>query len=510
MSESNSQLRTGAFMSYVAISFNIIAGLIYTPWMIKQIGKSDYGLYVLVTSFLSYFLLDFGLGSAIARFISKYRLEKDDTKINELLGVTTKFYLFLNLIILTCLIVAYFLISYVFIELNSFELEKFRVIYCIAGLFSILSFPFMPIDGVLIAYERFFILKFSDLIGKVGLIGLMIVALVLGYKLYALVFINALIGVLVILIKLIYISKNTSIRISFKFKSRALLKELFTFSIWISVIGIAQRLLINIVPTILGRYSGTTQIALFSVGIIIEGYTWTFAHALNGLFLPMVSRINMEENNRNEITALMIKVGRIQLIIMGILIIGIITLGKEFIVLWMGQEFEQSYFVVLLMIIPGIITLTQEIAYTYLFVVNELKYRAILFISASILSMTVGIVLAPHYGAIGCAIGIFIATMLCHVLGMNYVYWKILKLDIPRFFKECYLTLLLPLISIGIIGFVINTYLPASNLVEFMAKSALLALTYFTMVWFWAMKKHEKEMFVGIASKILLVIKKNR
>ena len=198
---SNKQIKIGALMSYSAIAFNIVAGLIYTPWMIQQIGKSSYGLYVLVTAFLSYFVMDFGLGQTIARFLAKYRIEGNVEKTNQILGVTTRLYLYINALLFFILLTVYFFISNIFIELQPDEIEKFKVIYIIAGSFSLLSFPFMPLDGVLIAYEKFIVLKLCDIISKVGIIILMVFAILLGYKLYALVAINAVIGILIIVIK---------------------------------------------------------------------------------------------------------------------------------------------------------------------------------------------------------------------------------------------------------------------------------------------------------------------
>lgn len=504
---SNKQIKIGALMSYSAIAFNIVAGLIYTPWMIQQIGKSSYGLYVLVTAFLSYFVMDFGLGQTIARFLAKYRIEGNVEKTNQILGVTTRLYLYINALLFFILLTVYFFISNIFIELQPDEIEKFKVIYIIAGSFSLLSFPFMPLDGVLIAYEKFIVLKLCDIISKVGIIILMVFAILLGYKLYALVAINAVIGILIIVIKLIYLSKTTNLKIDFDYKSKVLIKELFKFSFWISVIGIAQRLLINIAPLILGIVSGTTQITLFSIGIIIEGYTWTFAHALNGLFLPKVSRLETQKNNLHEVTNLMIRVGRIQLILMGLLIIGLITLGKEFIMLWMGADFKDSYYVVVLLILPGLITLTQEIAYTYLFVINELKLRAIMFISASVMSVIISFLLAPKYGALGCAIGIFTATMLCHVIGMNFIYWKVLKLEIPRFFKECYSTMLIPLFLTIIFGFSMNYLFSATNFLLFGVKIILLSAFYSISIWYLSFRIEEKLLFTSTIVKIYNKIK---
>ena len=505
---SNAQIKKGALLSYAAIVFNIIAGFIYTPWMVSQIGKSDYGLYILVTAFLTYFVMDFGLGQTIARFITNYKVKNEIEKINQLLGLTTRFYLFINLLIFVVLIGAYFFIENIFLQLTPLEIEKFKIVYLIAGGFSLLSFPFLPLEGVLIAYEKFVALKLCDVISKVSIIVLMVIALLMGYKLYALVAINAFVGIVIILVKLIVIKKSLPLRPDLKFRSKPLLKELFKFSFWISVIGIAQRLLINIAPLVLGIVSGTEAIAIFSIGVIIEGYTWTFAHALNGLFLSKVSQLNLEENNLKEITNLMIRVGRIQLIVMGLLLIGLIALGQEFIILWMGESFKESYFVVILLIAPGFISLTQEIAYTYLFVINELKYRALLFLTAAVGSLILSFLLAPTLGALGCAIGIFTATMACHVIGMNYIYWKKIKLDIPRFFKECFGSLLLPLILTLLFGFFLSYSFPSTNFLIFIIKALTLSLFYILSVWFLGLKIEEKELFNQPVLKLINKFKK--
>ena len=105
----NKQYLFGAFISYFAIFFNIIAGLVYIPWMVGKIGQSNYALYTLATTFISLFLVDFGLSSAVSRFVAKYRAEGQEEKASDLLGIVTKLYLCIDAIIFTILLVVYFL-----------------------------------------------------------------------------------------------------------------------------------------------------------------------------------------------------------------------------------------------------------------------------------------------------------------------------------------------------------------------------------------------------------------
>ena len=98
MNNSN-QIKTGAIISYLAIIFNVIAGLVYTPWMVSKIGKADYGLYTLATSIVAYFAMDFGFGGAISKYIAEFRAEHQEEKINNLLGIVYKFFFILDIIL---------------------------------------------------------------------------------------------------------------------------------------------------------------------------------------------------------------------------------------------------------------------------------------------------------------------------------------------------------------------------------------------------------------------------
>lgn len=127
------QIRIGTFISYVALLLNILIGLLYTPWMINEIEKADYGLYTLAMSVISLFVFDFGLGNAVTRFISKYLAEGRQDKVDNLLGLVFKLYLLGDLIIITVLFLLYFFLPTIYQGLTPDEMQKFRIIYIIAS-----------------------------------------------------------------------------------------------------------------------------------------------------------------------------------------------------------------------------------------------------------------------------------------------------------------------------------------------------------------------------------------
>ena len=182
-----SSIKKGALIGYLTIFINIVTGLLYTPWMIRQIGVSDYGLYTLISSFISYFLLDFGLGTAVSRYVSKYREEGKFEEIGRILSIIVKVFAIIDFIIFALLFVCFFYISEIFTGLTPDEIEKFKVIYCIAGFFSLLTFPFSYLNGILIAFEKFVTLKRCDLVHRILVVTLVVLCLIKGWGLYALV-----------------------------------------------------------------------------------------------------------------------------------------------------------------------------------------------------------------------------------------------------------------------------------------------------------------------------------
>ena len=63
------QLKAGIFLSYLTLALSNIIALVYTPFMLRMMGQSEYGLYSLVASVVAYLtILDFGFGNAIVRY----------------------------------------------------------------------------------------------------------------------------------------------------------------------------------------------------------------------------------------------------------------------------------------------------------------------------------------------------------------------------------------------------------------------------------------------------------
>lgn len=502
--ESSRQIKRGAILSYVSIAINIIAGLLYTPWMIQQIGQDNYGLYTLATSLISMFLIDFGLSAAVSRFVSRYNAESDQDSVNNVLGLTYKIYLLIDFVILFVLIIVYLNLELIFHKLTPNELLVFRNVYIISAAFSILSFPFTILNGILTSYEKFAELKICDIFNRISSVLFIAFALLNEYGLYALVTANAISGIATILFKLIIIKRKTSVKANLNYKSKAMVRDIFSFSIWSAIVSIAQRFIFNITPSILGAVSGAVSIAVFGIASSLEGYVYTIASAINGLFLPKVTRIVIKENASANLLKLMIKIGRIQLSIIAIITIGFISIGKDFVILWVGEEYILTYYNAILLIIPSLFYLPQQIGNTAIVALNKVKLQAYVFMIMSITNILLSVVLSYLLGSIGASLSICISYLI-RSIGMNLIYYKSLKINMFKFYKECYLRLFLPLLLTLAVGLSLNFIFQSISWFNLLLKGSIIVGTYLLVMWIKGSNEYEKGL---IKDTVLHIVRK--
>lgn len=502
---SSRQIKFGALISYFAIAFNIAAGLIYTPWMITKIGQGNYGLYTIATSLITLFIIDFGMSAAVSRFLSIYNAKGEQKKANDFMGIVYKMYLVVDVAITVALVIAYFFIDKIYVNLTADEITVLKSLYIIVAIYNVLSFPFITLNGVLNAYEKFVQLKICDLFYKVSIIIMVVIALLCGAGVEALVIANALGGLLTIIIKLAVIRRSTPLRANLKYFDKRTLKDIFGFSIWTTVSSLAQRLIFNITPTIIAAFSATGSIgtAVFGLASTIEGYVYTFSSAINGMFMPRISRIVVSGKKDEELTPLMIKIGRLQIMIVGIITVGFIALGKPFIVdIWHKADFTESYICAVLLILPSLFYLPLQIANTTLIVENKVKLQAFVFVGMGIINIAFSIPLSKYYGAIGASLAIFIAYSVRNVL-MILIYEKNMKLNMKKFFKETYLKLMPQLILSCVIGWLAVRYNPVSNVyLNFIINGIVLVGTYLLIMILCGFNDYEKSLFMSVVQKL--------
>jgi O-antigen/teichoic acid export membrane protein len=498
---SNKKITQGVVISYLVIFVNILSGLFFTPWLIDELGQASYGLYTIAISLITLFMLDFGLGAAVSKYISEYIVKKAYDKIAQLLGMIYKLYLIIDIAVFVILVIMYAFLESIYTGLTVSELQDFKMVFIIVGVYTVLSFPFLSLNGILIAHESFKALKLLELFQKVMTLLLMIAALVLGLGLFELILVNALIGLIVIILKLIYIKRETQVKVNFKVKDNKVLKTIFRISIWATIIAISERLMFTLSPSILGIVSSTSMIALFGVASAIEGYLYVVANAINGFFLPKITRIYQQDNPDKAMFSLFVKLGRLQLIVILLVFSGFVILGQTFIQVWLNESYSDVYVLAIILMIPSIFYFPQELGNQALMVNNKLKLQSYVFILMAIINIILAFIFGSLYGALGAVIAIFIAYSF-RTIAMNLIYQKHLKMKLLLYYKKTYLPFIWPLIITFIAGIFIFHYFTHVSWIQLFINGSIVSIIFLSSLYLLTLNRTEKKMVYDFLSHI--------
>lgn len=432
------QLKVGIILNYIIIFINLIVGLLYTPYMLGMMGQSEYGLYSLVASVIAYLtILDLGFGNALIRYTAKFRSEGREREQQEMFGMFLMLYIGIGIVASLIGVGLLHNVDSLFGDtMTAYELERARTMMWLLVANLAITFPMSIFGSIITAYERFVFAKGLNIARLVLNTAVMIALLSFGYKAVAMVVVQTTFNIATLIINLLYCKYRLKIKIILGKIRWELLREVAIYSFWIFINIIIDRIYWSTGQFVLGAKVGTAAVAIFAVAIQLQQMYMAFSTAISGVFLPKVTAMVARGAHNKEISDIFIRVGRIQYIIISLLLYGFMVFGRAFIELWAGEEYSEAFVVTLLFFIGLTIPLIQNMGITILEARNQMRFRSLLYVGIAIISLILQIALASKYGIVGCAIAITGALLLGHGLIMNIYYKSRQHIDILGFWLQ--------------------------------------------------------------------------
>lgn len=498
------QLKAGAFLSYVSIGLNNVVGLLYIPFMLRMMGQTEYGLYSLVASVISYLtVLDLGFGNAIIRYTAKFRAEGKQREQYEMFGMFLLLYSCVGIIALLIGGMLYCNVDRLFDRTMTVEeLEKVRIMMVLMCVNLAFTFPMSIFGSIITAYENFVFQKLVNIARIILNPLVMIVMLMMGYRAIGMVVVTTLFNVATLLINCWYCFHKIGIKIYWgKFKW-GFLKEISIYSFWIFLNALMDRIYWSTGQFVLGIYKGSAAIAVYAVAIQLQAIYMTFSTAISGVFLPKVTAMVAKGSCEQEVSDLFIRTGRIQYIVMAFILTGFILFGRDFVRLWAGNDYEEAYSIALLFFVPLTVPLIQNLGITILQARNQMKFRSLLYIIVALLSLGFSFPLAKKYGGIGCAWSTALALVLGHIVVMNIYYCKVIHIEIVRFWKEIGKMSWVPLLCGGVTAYVL-TFFELNTIWRLVTAIIMFSAIYLPLFWFGSMNRYERDLLLVPIRKLL-------
>lgn len=504
------QLKAGSVLSYMQMGIGMLIQLVYTPVMIRLLGQSEYGLYNTVASAISVLsLLSLGFNSGYVRYYSIYKKENNADAISKLNGLYLLVFTIIGAVALVCGLFLTFHLDLVFdTGLTADEYSIARVLMLLLTLNLSLSFPMSVFSNIISSHEKFVFLKLVGMIKTVFGPLITLPLLLSGFRSIAMVSVTVSLNLVADVLYFYFVVFRLKEKFIFRNFEKGIFRELFTYTVFIAMNTVIDQINWNIDKLLLGRFRGTGEVAVYSVGYTLYNCYHMFSTSISNVFAPRIhSIVNATKDSVNEqkkeLTELFTRVGRIQFIVLGLIASGVVFFGHFFIVnIWAGEGYESAYYVALLLILPSSIALIQNLGIEIQRAENRHQFRSIAYFIMALINLGMSIVLCQKYGAIGSAIGTAVSLIVANGLIMNIYYHKKCNIDILFFLKNI-LRLCVGLIIPVAFGTLILKLGFVSTLPRFAVGVFTYSVVYSVSMWFLAMNKYEKELLLKPASRFI-------
>lgn len=445
------EIKGGALLSYATIFATNIVGIVLTPYIIKSLGASEYGLYTMIGAFVGYLtVLDFGINNSIIRFVAKYRAEKDQKGEENFLAISFIIYAVISMCIILLGSLGYLYVEELFGDtLTAEQLNKAKVMVLILIFNVAITIPGGAFNAICMAYETFTLPKAVNLVKY--LLRSILVVVILYYEgdSVSMVIVDTIMNLIFIAATAYIAFYKLKIKIRFYTFDKNLATSIFNYSVWIFVLALVHKLRWQFGQLVLGLNYETAIVAIYAVGITLGSYYGAFSSAISSLFLPKAMQMTVKSESPQAMTAAFIKISRISTYILFFILGGFILVGRQFIHLWVGDTFAEAYLFTLLIMVGLTFTLSQSFGNDLLQAKNKHRFRGIVILTATLLGVAVGWYLSLSYGAIG-----LIASIVSFIFLERMVMWwymnKELKINMIYYFKNFSGQLLCFLIAISI------------------------------------------------------------
>lgn len=492
------QRKFGAALSYINIIAKNLVTFLYVPFLLRFVGQANYGLFQMTNSVMvSLSLLSMGFSSAYVKFYITYKVNKQYDQLKKLNALYL--ILFGAISVVALIIGAVLVINTGAIFGRSLTVSEVRLTtYLMAIMVFDVAITFISsvFDSNITVNEQF-IFQQSRQLMQTFLVPIICIPLVLmGVGVLSIAITQFSVTILFLLININYCLNKLNMSFDFRNIDFSLLKELGLFSFFIFLNQIVDLVNNNVPNFILGMFQGAKMVATFAIAVQVKNMFFMLSTSLSSVFVPKVNQLVNLDKSKTVLTDLMIKVGRMQMALLFFVLGGFIVVGKFFVRIWAGAENVEAYYLIILMVLPSIIPLCQNVGIEIQRAMNKHIFRSIVYVIFAIVNIVITIFGSIYFGLIGASMGYVITILCANGIAMNWYYSKKMGLEIGRYWSET-TKILVPFAVATIPLIFLQSNIAVNSFTRFIIFGLVYSFIYIAIYLRFTINSTEKQLLLG-------------
>jgi O-antigen/teichoic acid export membrane protein len=400
--------------NYLRFGTSIVVMIIMTPYIISEIGTTQYALWVMLLSALAIVnLTDLGFATAAVKFLAEPEGRGDIARRNEVAGLMQGVY---AIVAVLCLSVTTVLVYSTDIVPARFGLQSLLMML---GVTTAIILLLTVHRAALIASGRQTTVNILTILGTLVQAGATYWLLEHGYGLEGVVFAN-IAGTLLPCIACVPLARLqlTEFDPSFSRESVSDLSRILPFTAHAFMANLAFLLVFRIDPFLIESWLDLEAVAIFAVAIKIAEQTLLLNKQFSNALMPLVSQLH--GRNTHEDNALLFTAATRYLTALSFPLLAIVAMFAEpILMIWVGPEFKSATTVLQLLSLGILFSSIQLNAANYLGMTGHSAYVARTVLVAATGKIVISVALLPVVGIHACAIGLLISTLLLEFIPMT-------------------------------------------------------------------------------------------
>jgi O-antigen/teichoic acid export membrane protein len=449
-----------------------------TPFLIRALGDTGYGAWILVGSISSYFwLLDFGLGSSVTKFVSELHATCDRARLNAVVASSVAL---LGVVGLVSLAASWVVAGYAdSLFLLTAELAPdVRTMIVLTGVTALFSFPLGVYGGVLRGYQRYDLLNLMVVVSTIANAVLSVAVVYLGFGLVGLTLVGLVTNLIVGVGRLLLARQYdpglelwpTSVNLS-------VLREITNFSAWVFVINVATQVVYRTSPIIIAALLGVSLVTPFALASLLVQYVKRFVDPILAVLLPAYAELSAVEDTAN-VRRLFMEGSRAVGAIAMPMSLGLVLLGRSFIRLWVGPDYEGSGDLLVLLVPPMMLSFLVATGDKLLWAQGKIRVNSYVAIADTALNLGLSVGLALWLGLPGIALATLLSVGLTNGLWLLPYICRECGVPISEYVGRVLAPILIPAIPTTVLVLALMRVFPLTGYPQFLVVAAICTLTY--------------------------------
>lgn len=462
------------FWNWGTYAFAVAVNFFLTPFVVRSLGDTTYGAWVLLASLTGYLsLLDLGVRGAVTRYVSRFHTFSQHEEAGRTASAALLTFSVAGLLAIAISVVVAIFVVPTF-KIPTHLLTPARTVVVLGGVTIACSLIGGVFGGILVGLQRFAYTNGIE-IGNEGLRVLCIfLALRTGRGIVTLACIQLTFSLTRALTSFLlsrHLYPQLTIRVSTADREHVWM--VLSFGIFATLMHVSSEIILYTDSVVIGVFLPVSWITFFGIAANLTNYTRNLISGISQTISPMVSSIEAQ-GQRSRLEQVLLDGSRFATLVALPILLTFMLRGGTFIGLWIGHQYADLSGQILRILALSLwfAVGNQIIAATML---GTSKHRALVpaYLAEALLNLGLSILLIRRYGIIGVAWGTTIPRLIACVFFGPWFVRHTMGVPIRTYWSTVWGQTALAMVPFALASYGIEKLWPAPNLIVYFAQIAM-------------------------------------